>query len=171
VTSAPAWSSWPGTGRKLEGSACESIAGGCTPSARWPGGSQQRLGVAGKETAAQPGEADLAGRLLAHAYPDRIARKRPGHGGDYLMASGTGAHLPLDDPLCGERLLVAADLDGDQRNARIFRAAAYSAVDLEADFPHRIHDEERIEWDRRNRSVRIEKQRRFGALVLERFVP
>ena len=69
-----------------------------------------------------PGEAEV-GRLLALAYPDRIARRRPGPAPRYQLSNGRGAALREDDPLARHDWLVAADLDGQAREAAIYLAA------------------------------------------------
>src|SRR5690606_8938024 len=39
------------------------------------------------------------GRLLALAFPDRIARRRPGAPGHFVLSNGRGAMLDPADPL------------------------------------------------------------------------
>ncbi len=68
---------------------------------------------------------EATGSLLAHAYPDRIGLRR-GPDGGYLLAGGRGAQFDRYEPLSAQEFLVAAHLDGGQRSARIFLAAAYS---------------------------------------------
>ena len=68
---------------------------------------------------------------LALAYPDRIALRRGGGSPRYLLSSGSGATLDAADPLAGQRLLVAADLDGDQYSlAKILTIWAVVAVPM-----------------------------------------
>src|SRR5690606_25404129 len=42
------------------------------------------------------------GPLVALAFPDRIAERRPGGGGHYRLRNGRGARLDPADPLAGE---------------------------------------------------------------------
>jgi len=74
------------------------------------------------------------GVLLATGFPDRIARRRkgggPDHGARYLMASGKGAVLPLDDALAGEEWLAIGELDGNPREAAVRLAAPLTAADV-----------------------------------------
>ncbi|QKK01413.1 MAG: ATP-dependent helicase HrpB [Pseudomonadota bacterium] len=107
-----------------------------------------------------------SGRLLAHAWPDRIARSR-GKRGRFLLANGRGALLDEADPLAGEEWLVACELDGRAREARIFLAAAVDRTDLENDFAERIETLESADWDERRGTVVARRQRRLGALVFE----
>jgi ATP-dependent helicase HrpB len=73
------------------------------------------------------------GILLALAYPDRIARAR-GDSGRYLLANGRGAHFAEPQALAKAEFIVAAELDGAEREARIFLAAPVSVEDLEREF-------------------------------------
>ena len=57
--------------------------------------------------------------MAALAYPDRIGLRRAGDAPRYVLAGGKGAALPESDPLSAARLIVATDLDGDPREARI----------------------------------------------------
>jgi ATP-dependent helicase HrpB len=106
-----------------------------------------------------------AGPLLALAYPDRVAQQRGGRG-RYRLAGGGGAFLSETDPLAAAEFLVAAELDGDAREGRIFLAAPLSAADIERQFASMIADLTATEWEARNESVAARKQRRFGAIVL-----
>ena len=110
--------------------------------------------------------ADLA-ELAALAYPDRIALRRAGEAPRYILSGGKGAAMPDGDPLAGQRLLVATDLDGDPREARIRQAVPISESALRALFPDQVRTVEICEWSRRDRRVLARRQDRFGALVLD----
>ncbi len=122
----------------------------------------QRLGIGGGEI-----DAREAGRLLALAYPDRIAQQRPGARGQFLLANGKGAELQPADALAGEDYLAVADLDGDRRVARIFLAAPLSRAEIEEDFAGDIAAEEIVDWDSRVAAVLARSRLRLGALALE----
>ena len=107
-----------------------------------------------------------AGALLSLAYPDRIAMARPGGDGRYLMAGGKEAVLPQGGGLAGQGFLVAADLDGDARSAKIRLAAAIGIGEIEALHGHRIAEVELCTWSRRDRAVLARRQRQLDALVL-----
>jgi ATP-dependent helicase HrpB len=105
------------------------------------------------------------GRLLALAYPDRIAQSR-GAGGRYLLSSGRGAQLPPAQSLSQAEFLVVADLDAGDREAMIRLAAPITRELLEADFASHIDHRERFEWDSREQSVVAQDERWLGALNL-----
>jgi ATP-dependent helicase HrpB len=106
------------------------------------------------------------GRLLAWAYPDRIAQRRPGPPGRYLLTGGRGAFLEATETLAGQPYLVAADLDGDPREARIHLAAAYDEATLLHQFAGQITSIEQIEWDKDRQAVRALQILKLGALSL-----
>ena len=105
------------------------------------------------------------GQLLALAYPDRVGRARD-ETGRYVLANGRGARFGEPQALSKAEFIVAAELDGAEREARIFLAAPVSLADLEALFPAQIHDRAEITWDERDQLVRMRRVRRLGGLVL-----
>jgi ATP-dependent helicase HrpB len=109
---------------------------------------------------------DATGILLAWAYPDRIARSR-GDGGRYLLANGRGARFGEPQALARSEFIVAAELDGADREARIFLAAPVSRDDLEQHFAGLITEEAEIYWDERAGAVSARRERRLGALTLQ----
>ena len=93
----------------------------------------QRDLARGRPDSADPHEA--TGILLAWAYPDRIGRARS-DGGRYLLANGRGARFGEPQALSKSEFIVAAELDGAEREARIFLAAPLQLADLEEHFSH-----------------------------------
>jgi ATP-dependent helicase HrpB len=107
------------------------------------------------------------GPLLGLAYPDRMARRRPGIGNRYLLSNGRGAFFSEGDPLVVYETIAAAHLDGGDREARIFLAAPLLPEDLEAYFSESMEWVEFISWGRREQAVVSRKQLRLGRLVLK----
>ncbi len=112
-------------------------------------------------------EAMPAGEMAALAYPDRIALRRKGDAPRFVLSSGKGAVAPEGDALASARLLVATDLDGDPREARIRQAAPIAEAALRRLFAERIAWHEVCEWSRREGRVIARRQERLGALVLD----
>ena len=108
-----------------------------------------------------------AGRLLALAYPDRMAKRRPGNQPRYLLANGRGAFLPADDPLGKSAWLAVAELDGDPREARIFLAARVDENEVRELFADQIVIRDRVEWGESEGAVRAAREQCLGAIVLE----
>src|SRR5690606_37518938 len=97
------------------------------------------------------GEGLAPGAVLSLAYPDRIAQRRPGDAPRYLLSGGQGAGVAASDALGAAPFLVAADLDGDPREARIRRALPVTEVDLRALHADRLRREHVCLWSRRDR--------------------
>ncbi len=106
------------------------------------------------------------GMLLALAYPDRIAQRRPGAPGQFRLANGRGAELPATDPLAREEFLALADLDGDRRSARVYLAAPLDLDAIEEAFAAQIETQDVIAWDEREEAVIARRERRLGELLL-----
>ena len=106
------------------------------------------------------------GRLLAFAYPDRIAQKR-GDTDRYLLSNGRGASLNSPQTLSRDAYLVVAQLDAADRDARIQLAAPITLEEIEDDFADVIEQSERIEWNSREAIVTATKERCLSQLVLQ----
>jgi ATP-dependent helicase HrpB len=110
---------------------------------------------------------DLPGVLLAWAYPDRIARSRRTAGNRYLLRSGMGAFLDEGEALAKADFIVAADLDGRQREARIWLAAEIPPHQIEARFASDITRNTGVSWNAQTQSVDAVTRTSLGAIVLE----
>ncbi|MEL6839641.1 MAG: ATP-dependent helicase HrpB [Pseudomonadota bacterium] len=104
---------------------------------------------------------------VALAYPDRIGLRRKGDDPRYVLSGGKGAIMDAGDPLAGQRLIVASDLDGDRREARIRQAVAITEAELRDIFANQIRWHDVCEWSRREGRVLTRKQERLGAVVLD----
>lgn len=109
----------------------------------------------------------LAGALLALAYPDRIGQRRAGGGGRYLLANGRGAAFSGSVSLAREEFIVALQLDEREREARIDLAAPLDRALIEQLFAAHILTEARFGWDARAGAVLARRVRRLDALLLE----
>lgn len=118
----------------------------------------------------QPGAADSsAARLLAEAFPERVAMARPGQPGRFLMRSGRGAGVHPADPLAHASALAIASVDGEGREARVRLALALGAADLrELALSAGADWQQRIVWDESGGRVSREERLVLDALVLER---
>ncbi|MDB4896264.1 MAG: ATP-dependent helicase HrpB, partial [Firmicutes bacterium] len=107
---------------------------------------------------------EATGLLLAFAYPDRIAQRRPG--GGFLLRNGRGARFAQPQPLANQEYIVAADLDDQGPESRIFLGAPVSLGDLERHVADQIIVESLVAWDPGAQAVRARRRERLGALVL-----
>ena len=106
------------------------------------------------------------GALVALAYPDRIAERRPGGDPRYRLSNGKGAVLPTEDALRDSPYLAIAVVTEATRDARIRIAASVSAATIEHLFENEIQEEETAIWDSQSRSVVARRKKRLNALVL-----
>jgi len=127
--------------------------------------------VAGK--GARAGQGDTAfdrglsdcGRILALAYPDRLAQAR-GAPGAFRLANGRGGKLEAHEALAREPFLAVAELQGQAREARILLAAPITLADVEADFAAHVVEADEVRFDEAANRVKARRTRRLHALVL-----
>ncbi|HEY8125972.1 MAG TPA: ATP-dependent helicase HrpB [Methylocystis sp.] len=105
------------------------------------------------------------GALIALAYPDRIAKSR-GARGEFLMANGRAANLPVEDPLSRAPFLAVAELTGRAAQARILAACALTAEEVETIASERIETRDETIFDAASASLRRRAFRRLGAIRL-----
>lgn len=105
-----------------------------------------------------------SGRLLAEAYPQRVAKLKPEGCGRYGLASGESAFLADSDPLAANEWIVAASLNASKgREGRIFLAAGISPDELE-EMAVRYSN---VNWDSRKGAVVAQEEMRIGRLVVK----
>ena len=121
-----------------------------------------RRGARGSPMNAQPVS---VGGILALAYPDRIAQRRPGTTGRFLLRNGLGASLEPQG-LSSEEYLVVAELEGKPPEHRILLAAPISLEEIRTGFAVDIVAEEEVAWNPVSRSVAARRRERLGAVVL-----
>lgn len=105
--------------------------------------------------------------MLALAYPDRIGLRRKGDAARFILSGGKGAVADPADGLGKHRLIVASDLDGDPREARLRQGLALDDAALRRLYAAQIGWVDLCEWSKREGRVVARRQERFGALVLE----
>jgi ATP-dependent helicase HrpB len=109
---------------------------------------------------------DAAGRLLALAFPERVAMARAGKPGEALMANGRAVSLTPDHALAKAPFLVVADASGRADKARILAAAALPAQQFEAIFAAEIESADSCAFDANAQAIRARRVRRFGKITL-----
>ncbi|MEM7566607.1 MAG: ATP-dependent helicase C-terminal domain-containing protein, partial [Pseudomonadota bacterium] len=130
---------------------------------------------------------DRFGALVALAFPERVALKRPvptsgaprkdapGKGApsravprsDYATLSGRGATIEADAPLARHEGLAIAELTGAGASGRIALAAPLSRQAIETLFAERIGTEVAVAWDDAADAVRARRVRAIESLVLD----
>ena len=107
------------------------------------------------------------GLLVALAYPERVARRRPGTEPRYQLAGGRGAGCAPEDPLAQEPWLAIAHLDGEAREARIFLAARVAPPTQLPALAARLKRRDVVMWDPASESVIARRESRLGAILIE----
>jgi ATP-dependent helicase HrpB len=108
-----------------------------------------------------------AGRLLAMAYPDRIAHRRETGSDRYLLANGRGGCLSPRSALRDREFLVAVVMEGGERgDGLIHSAAALSLEEIRQQCAPAIVRKRVVAWERAEERVVAREEERLGALVL-----
>ena len=103
------------------------------------------------------------GKLLAAAYPERIARQIEKNKERYKLANGRVVKLPAHDPLIRETWLSVAHLDAGSSEGKIFLAAPVNEKDL----IELAHEREAVRWDADRGMIVGNLEKRIGNLVLQ----
>ena len=103
------------------------------------------------------------GKLLAAAYPERIARQIEKNKERYKLANGRVVKLPAHDPLIRETWLSVAHLDAGGSEGKIFLAAPVNEQDL----IQLAHEREVVRWDTERGMIVGNLEKRIGNLVLQ----
>jgi ATP-dependent helicase HrpB len=112
------------------------------------------------------------GLRLAHAYPDRVARRRPGGArGRFLLRNGRGASVPAESALADREFIVAAQVDDRGAQTRVFLGASLSDQDLASHFADQFVTARELEVEGASLAVRARERVMLGAIgISERFV-
>jgi ATP-dependent helicase HrpB len=103
-----------------------------------------------------------AGKLLAAAYPERIAKRESAN--RYRLGNGRIAKLNESDDLSGEEWISIAELEGTTtKESRIFLAAALDPDDIR----HLAIEKKVLEWDHQKGELIARVEKKVGDVVLE----
>ena len=107
-------------------------------------------------------------QMVALAYPDRIGLSRNQNCGQFLLSGGKGAFINASDPLASAKMIVALNLDGNKREAKL----RIGIEILETEFMELFHDQIKFkqicEWSKRELKVITSEEKTFQSLVLSR---
>ena len=126
----------------------------------------------GKTAPQRPGEMESAGvadpfevgRLLAAAYPERVAKARTDGPGRFQLATGELAAVDPGDALAACDWLAVASLGVRPGGVgRIFLAAPVDPADL----PELIRTRDRVAWDGKAGTATAQRERRIGSLLVD----
>ena len=103
------------------------------------------------------------GLLVAHAYPERIARSTNSIG-SYRLASGANVQLDATDQQSAHSWIAIASLhSAPGATGRVFLAAPLDPEDLNAEFAKEVDN---ISWDTKQGCVVMQREQRIGKLML-----
>ena len=111
-------------------------------------------------------DVNVCGRLMAQAFPDRVAVRRSAGSLTFLTAKGSGVFFDTENILSARDFIVAVAVDGQAKNARIFLAAALDRADLENDFSTALVTRETVDWNPVTGSVKAVRQTQLGRIVV-----
>ncbi len=114
------------------------------------------------------------GFLLACAYPDRIAHRKPGSTNHYLLSNGRTATLNQHDSLGNSEWLAIAELGGHMNNGskssndRIFSASDFDPELLKHQLKDLTLDSDSLQWDEKSQRFIAEHLLSVGKLIISR---
>ena len=117
-------------------------------------------------------DSNFSGILLAHAYPDRIAKQRFNSESRYLLSNGKGALIPPHLQQHPAEFLVIANLNAmpdkaGQGEASIYLAAEITRQQLVDYFPELIQQSEHVQWNNSLQRVEAKQTTGIGNIVLK----
>lgn len=105
-------------------------------------------------------------QLLLHAFPDRVAKKRSGNGGRYLIATGQEVQLHENDRLYNQPWLVVLDYGSQSTVPAIHLAAAISDSYIEGHVAEHARNIVDTFWDEGKGAVIAVERLVLGAIVV-----
>lgn len=108
-------------------------------------------------------QGENVGKLLASAYPERIAKKKHTNDLRYRLANGKTASLHEHDPLHLEPWLSIAHLDAGSNEGRIFLAAPLNPDHM----IDKMEDRRVVRWDSQKGILIGQRETRLGDILVE----
>ena len=130
--------------------------------------SQQLLGLMAEGAKTNHGERGLTlPRLLLHAFPERIAKRREEGEGRFILSQGRGVKLPPASGLAKAPFIIVVQVDAGERAEGMVHLAEPVTEDLiRQEMGGRIQVLRRVEWDKREGKVLSILAERLGAIQL-----
>lgn len=108
------------------------------------------------------------GLLLAHAFPEKLARRRDKTGKDWLSSGGRAYRLYDDAAFPNAEWLAIANVYGQKGAAMIGAAISLHNIDIESHFADKLKYQRSAQYDRKQDRIFVEEQVRLGAIILAR---
>lgn len=106
---------------------------------------------------------EVIGKLVATAFPERMAMKMEAKGTRYRLANGRNAGLNESDDLSTKKYIAIAHMDAGSSEGRIFLAAALDPQDV----MELATVSEQTFWDKEREMVAAARVKSIGSIVLE----
>ena len=106
-----------------------------------------------------------SGRLIALAYPDRIAKAR-GKPGEFIMANGRACYVEPHDHLARQDWLAVAEISGRAASARILAAAPLTLAEIGQVQPEALLWQDDLQFDKASAALRARRLRRLGPIII-----
>jgi len=103
------------------------------------------------------------GKLIAAAYPERIAKRVEKNSLRYRLANGRIVKLQEHDPLHTEEYIAIAQLDAGSAEGKVFMASPLNTDDLK----DLAIEKEKVYWDKERRMVVAVTEKSVGGIVLQ----
>lgn len=120
--------------------------------------------LTGKKNSAEPVPASV---LLAQAFPDWIAQRRPGEPGRFRLACGAGVVLNDEQALAHCPWLVVGQMGGAGDQLRIFKALELDIEELKDYSPEFFTQENNVDWDEKHQRVLAEHRVMLDSLIID----
>ena len=104
------------------------------------------------------------GRMLALAFPDRVAKNRGN--GSFVLANGRGASVEQTSALAKSPYIAVAELAGTAANGRILLAAPITQAEIEQQFADHIQTDDEVTFDRSAMALRARRRKKLHAITL-----
>ncbi|MEW6766423.1 MAG: ATP-dependent helicase HrpB [Pseudomonadota bacterium] len=104
------------------------------------------------------------GRILALAFPDRVARNRGN--GSFVLANGRGASVDQTSALAKSPYIAVAELTGNAANGRILLAAPITQNEIETQFADHIETDDEVAFDKSAMALRARRRKKLHAITL-----
>jgi ATP-dependent helicase HrpB len=104
------------------------------------------------------------GRMLALAFPDRVARNRGN--GSFVLANGRGASVDQTSALAKSPYIAVAELTGTAASGRILLAAPITQDEIETQFADHIEIDDEITFDKSAMALRARRRKKLHAITL-----
>ncbi len=112
-------------------------------------------------------DSDMAGILIAHAYPEYIGRARTLHSNRYLLSGGRTAALDENDELRKEEFLAIAGVTlNSGKDAAVTLAAPLTLEEISIYFKERFTETEELIFDENTGRVSGIKSCKLGSMVI-----